>query len=102
MRAFGKLGAPLFRPFLRRVDAYLNRHIAQLSSQLGIWQTQHLQALRDFDLLCDSLVREMSRLQLQITMLEENLQASVAALNENAPESPETALPALRRPTHAA
>ena len=47
----------LCRPFLRRVDSYLNCHIAQLSGQLSIWHAQQMQSLRDFDILGDSLVR---------------------------------------------
>lgn len=97
MKACGKPVLVLFRPFLRRIDDYLNTHIAQLSAQMEIWQSQHLRALRDFDLLGDSLVREMVRLQLQISLLEENLHELVATANQG-PAKTSDDLPALRRP----
>lgn len=87
----------LLRPLVRRVDAYLNRHIGQLSLQMEAWHVQHLQALRDFDVLGDSLVREMARLQLQISLLEENLREAPPQQDQGA-EGTAGALPATRRP----
>ena len=92
----------LCRPFLRRVDSYFNSHIAQLSGQLAIWHSQHMESLRDFDMLGDSLVREMARLQLQISLLEENLHEAIKDTARFEPASPEAASIAKRPPAQAA
>jgi hypothetical protein len=92
----------LCRPFLRRVDSYLNSHIAQLSGQLEIWHAQHMESLRDFDMLGDSLVREMARLQLQISLLEENLHEAIKDTVRFEPASPEASAAAKRPPAQAA
>lgn len=68
---------------MRRVDAYLNSRIGQLSAQLEIWHTQQLQTLREFDVLGDSLVREMARLQLQLSLVEENLYEAIRDREES-------------------
>ena len=87
----------LLRPLTRRVDGYLNRHIAQLAMQMEVWHQQHMQALQEFDLLGDSLVREMARLQLQLSLLEENVRAALPPQDQDESQAAET-LPAARRP----
>ncbi|HVX59545.1 MAG TPA: hypothetical protein VHC19_03055 [Pirellulales bacterium] len=97
LKTCGRPALVLLRPFLRRLDAYLNRHIAQLAMQMEVWHGQHMQALREFDLLGDSLVREMARLQLQLSLLEESLREAVPHQDPQDDQAAGT-LPASRRP----
>ena len=60
--------------------------------QLSFWHAQQSEALRQIDLLGDSMVREMARLEAQIARLEANLAdvnltESVAPPDHAAPET---------------
>jgi len=58
---------------VRRFDARLNDHFARLTSQLSAWNGRQCDALREVELLGDSMIREIARLQSQIASLEANL-----------------------------
>ena len=55
--------------------------------QLSFWHAQQSEALRQIELLGDSMVREMARLEAQIALLEANLAESVAPPVHAAPET---------------
>jgi hypothetical protein len=74
--------SPAIRPFVRRVDAHLDSHIGRLAEQMSAWHAQQVQSVRDFELLAESLVREVVRLQAQIVLLEENLHAALGSVQE--------------------
>ncbi|HEV7225435.1 MAG TPA: hypothetical protein VGN42_22205 [Pirellulales bacterium] len=40
---------------------------------MSVWHAQQIESVRQFELLSESLVREVVRLQAQIVLLEENL-----------------------------
>lgn len=65
---------PLLAPLVRRMDDHLNDHLARLMTQLTVWNSQQCEAIRELELLGDSMIREMSRLHAQIALLEANLQ----------------------------
>jgi hypothetical protein len=67
---------------MRRVDAHLNSHIGRLAEQMSAWQAQQAQSVREFELLAESLVREVVRLQAQIVLLEENIHATLGSVQE--------------------
>ena len=67
---------------MRRVDAHLNSHIGRLTEQMAVWHVQQMESVRQFELLSESLVREVVRLQAQIVVLEENLHAALQSGQE--------------------
>ncbi|HXT59520.1 MAG TPA: hypothetical protein VN699_12845 [Pirellulales bacterium] len=74
--------SPAIRPFMRRVDAHLNSHIGRLTEQMAVWHAHQIESVRQFELLSESLVREVVRLQAQIVVLEENLHAALQSGQE--------------------
>ena len=67
---------------MRRVDAHLNSHIGRLTEQMAVWHAHQIESVRQFELLSESLVREVVRLQAQIVVLEENLHAALQSGQE--------------------
>jgi hypothetical protein len=63
----------LFSPFVRRLDNHLDDHLSRVVAQLRAWNSEQRESLRELELLGDSMVREMARLQAQIAVLEANL-----------------------------
>lgn len=64
---------PLLAPLVRRLDDHLNDHTARMMAQLTVWNLQQREAIREVELLGDSMVRELARLHAQIALLEANL-----------------------------
>lgn len=74
LKACWKGFRPLLTPLMRRLDDHLNDHLARVMSQFTAWNSQQREAIREVELLGDSMIREMARLQAQIALLEANLQ----------------------------
>lgn len=58
---------------MRRFDARLDDHLSRITSQIAAWHAHQCDAVREVELLGDSMIREMARLQTQIAVLEANL-----------------------------
>ena len=48
--------------------------MAQMMTQFTAWNSQQREAIREVELLGDSMIRELARLHAQIALLEANLQ----------------------------
>ena len=77
---------PLLAPLVRRADDHLNDHMARAMTQFTTWNSQQCDAIREVELLADTMIREMARLQAQIALLEANLHDAVRLPNENSGE----------------
>jgi hypothetical protein len=74
LKACLKVLRPLLAPLMRRFDDHLNDHMAQMMTQFTAWNSQQREAIREVELLGDSMIRELARLHAQIALLEANLQ----------------------------
>lgn len=63
----------MLAPLVRRLDDHLNDHTARMMTQLTLWNAQQREAIREIELLGDSMIRELARLHAQIALLEANL-----------------------------
>lgn len=67
---------PALAPLVRRFDGRLNDLYARLSHQIAANDARQSAALHDVELLGDSMIREMARLQEQMAQLEASLHAA--------------------------
>lgn len=67
-----RLSGPLRQPFFRQLDQHLAVGVERLSGELAAAEAGHAQALAEINLLTDSLVRELVRLQIQLDQLHQH------------------------------
>lgn len=64
---------PALQPLVRRFDARLNDLFTRLSHQIAANDARQSAAIREIELLGDSMIRELARLQAQMSQLEASL-----------------------------
>lgn len=58
-----------------------------MMTQLTAWNSQQREAIREVELLGDSLIRELARLQAQIALLEANLRDAARPVDMSTTEA---------------
>lgn len=75
-----RLSGPLRQPFLRELDQHLAVGVERLSAELAAGQAANAQALAEMNLLTESLVRELVRLQIQLDQSHQDQEQEILLL----------------------
>jgi hypothetical protein len=75
-----RLSGPLRQPLFRQLDEHLAVGVERLSAELAAGQAASAQALAEMNLLTESLVRELVRLQIQLDQLHQHQEQEILLL----------------------